>query len=115
MAESPDLNSLSSRLLAQDSLVAENEYRDYREKLARSLDAARRNERIAYWVCAVSGVISNRKECCISTRALVSMRKARRSLYLSLARSHNRAISVRSFISPHYRIGKIVSVIIHIY
>ena len=58
MAESPDLNSLSSRLLAQDSLVAENEYRDYREKLARSLDAARRNERIAYWVCAVSGVIS---------------------------------------------------------
>ena len=56
MDEPTDLNSLWSRLLAQDSQVAENEYRDYREKLTRSLGTARRNERIAYWVCAVSGV-----------------------------------------------------------
>jgi len=56
MAELTDLNSLWSRLLAQDSQVAENEYHDYREKLTRSLGTARRYERIAYWVCAVSGV-----------------------------------------------------------
>ena len=56
MAELTDLNSLWSRLLTQDSQVAENEYHDYREKLTRSFGTARRSERIAYWICAVSGV-----------------------------------------------------------
>lgn len=58
MAEQNPMNSLSSQLLAQESSNADPQYREYREQLARALSTARRRERIAYWICAVSGPIS---------------------------------------------------------
>lgn len=58
MAESQDLNLLASSLVAQDAIVNSDQYRDYRENLTRALATALHRERIAYWVCAVSGVLS---------------------------------------------------------
>jgi len=58
MAESCELNLSAASLLAQDTVAKSDQYRDYREKLTRSLESARRRERIAFWVCVVSGVLS---------------------------------------------------------
>ena len=58
MAEQNSMNSFSSRLLAQDASNSDAQYQEYREKLARALNAARRSERIAYWICAVTGPVS---------------------------------------------------------
>jgi hypothetical protein len=58
MAESHELDLSPASLLAQDAIATSDQYRDYREKLTRSLQSAQRRERIAFWVCAVSGVLS---------------------------------------------------------
>lgn len=58
MAEQDPVVSFSTQLLAQDSSNADPRYRKYRERLAHALDTARRRERIAYWICAVTGPIS---------------------------------------------------------
>ena len=58
MAEHNSMKSISSQLLAHDARETGDQYLDYRNQLTRALDAARRSERIAYWICAVSGPVS---------------------------------------------------------
>ncbi|MFO0821418.1 MAG: hypothetical protein U1A77_25975 [Pirellulales bacterium] len=58
MAERIQQESISSQLLALDARETDDQYVEYRQKLTRALDAARRSERIAYWICAVTGPIS---------------------------------------------------------
>lgn len=58
MAEQNHQESLSSQLLALDRRETDDQYVDYREKLTRALAAARRHERINYWICAVTGPVS---------------------------------------------------------
>lgn len=53
-----DSNSVSSKWLAQDPWIQGGDYDDYRAKLARTIDSAEGRERLAFWVCAVSGVVS---------------------------------------------------------
>lgn len=52
-------NSLLSELVEQDRLTQGGEYKTYRARLARSIESAKRRERIAFRVCAVAGVISS--------------------------------------------------------
>lgn len=58
MAEHNSMKSISSQLLAHDARETGDQYQDYRNQLTRALDAARRSERIAYWICAVTGPLS---------------------------------------------------------
>src|SRR5687768_14751880 len=58
MSELNPGESLALRLIQQDQSDAHGDYALYRQKLERTLSASRRRERIAHWVCAISGVIS---------------------------------------------------------
>src|SRR6186713_2601056 len=58
MTHATDPKNLSLELLDQDRSLSEHDYAQYREKLTRRIEAARRTERIAFWVCAVSAVLS---------------------------------------------------------
>lgn len=55
LPNNPD--SLATKLLEQDWLPLDRDYGAYRVRLAQSIESAKRRERIAFWVCAVSGVI----------------------------------------------------------
>lgn len=58
MARLNDPSSVSSKLLAQDPWIQGGNYDEYRAKLARTIEAAQGRERLAFWVCTVSGVLS---------------------------------------------------------
>jgi hypothetical protein len=58
MTYANDSKTLSSQLLAQDRSLSEGDYEKYRTNLTRRIESARRTEQIAYWICAVSGVVS---------------------------------------------------------
>ena len=58
MTHPTELKTLSVHLLAEDRSLSARDYEEYRATLTRRIAAARRTERIAYWVCVVSGVIS---------------------------------------------------------
>lgn len=58
MADQDPVISFSSQLLAQDASNTDPQYREYRDQLAHALNRARRKERIAYWICAVTAPIS---------------------------------------------------------
>lgn len=58
MAQSGNSGSTAATWLAQDDWLQESVYTAYRSQLAQQLETARRRERLAYWVCAVAGVLS---------------------------------------------------------
>lgn len=51
-------NSFASQLLQQERTLTDSQYAEHRRKLEQELIAARKREKLAYWIAAVSGVLS---------------------------------------------------------
>lgn len=58
MTDPRNADSLASRLLRQADGLSDSQYEDHRMKLEQALTTAERREKIVYWVCAVSCVVS---------------------------------------------------------